>query len=74
MNKQFFSRFMILVLVIVFMVAGCGKTEPTAAPTEVIPATEAPAESDALKVAMILSGPINDDDWNSVGYNGLKSL
>ena len=25
-----------------------------------------------LKVAMILSGPINDDDFNSVGYNGLK--
>lgn len=31
----------------------------------------AAAESD-LKVAMVLSGPINDDDWNSVGYNGLK--
>lgn len=25
-----------------------------------------------LKVAMILSGPINDEDFNSVGYNGLK--
>lgn len=28
--------------------------------------------SDDLKVAMVLSGPINDDDFNSVGYNGLK--
>ncbi len=28
--------------------------------------------ADDLKVAMILSGPINDDDFNSVGYNGLK--
>ena len=32
-----------------------------------------PAMADEpLKVAMILSGPINDDDFNSVGYNGLK--
>ena len=31
-----------------------------------------PAAAADLKVAMILSGPINDDDFNSVGYNGLK--
>jgi basic membrane protein A and related proteins len=26
----------------------------------------------ALKIAMVMPGPINDNDWNSVGYNGLK--
>lgn len=26
-----------------------------------------------LKIAMLLSGPINDHDWNSVGFEGLKS-
>ena len=25
-----------------------------------------------LKIAMVLPGPINDNDWNSVGYNGLE--
>ncbi|ARO15821.1 hypothetical protein BVG79_p1000019 (plasmid) [Ketogulonicigenium robustum] len=26
-----------------------------------------------VKIAMILTGPITDADWNSVGYNGLKA-
>ena len=26
-----------------------------------------------LKIAMILPGPITDNDWNSVGYNGLEA-
>jgi basic membrane protein A len=35
-------------------------------------ATEAPA-AETFKVAMVLPGPINDNDWNSVGFNGLKT-
>jgi basic membrane protein A len=31
------------------------------------------AAADGLKVAMVLPGPISDNDWNSVGYNGLQS-
>jgi basic membrane protein A and related proteins len=31
------------------------------------------AQADALKVAMVLPGPISDNDWNSVGYNGLEA-
>ncbi|MBN9058007.1 MAG: BMP family ABC transporter substrate-binding protein, partial [Rhizobiales bacterium] len=31
------------------------------------------AEADGLKIAMILPGPISDNDWNSVGYNGLQA-
>jgi basic membrane protein A and related proteins len=28
---------------------------------------------DKLKIAMVLPGPISDNDWNSVGYNGLQA-
>lgn len=31
-----------------------------------------PALAAGLKIAMILPGPITDNDWNSVGYNGLE--
>jgi basic membrane protein A len=31
------------------------------------------AFADGLKIAMILPGPISDNDWNSVGYNGLQA-
>jgi basic membrane lipoprotein Med (substrate-binding protein (PBP1-ABC) superfamily) len=36
-------------------------------------ASTAQGEAGDLKIAMILPGPISDNDWNSVGYNGLKS-
>lgn len=37
-------------------------------------ATDAAAEKgEALKIAMVLPGPISDNDWNSVGFNGLKT-
>lgn len=29
------------------------------------------AQAKTVKIAMVLPGPINDNDWNSVGYNGL---
>ena len=31
------------------------------------------AEAAPLKIAMIMPGPITDNDWNSVGYNGLEA-
>lgn len=33
----------------------------------------APAVADPLKIAMVMPGPITDNDWNSVGYNGLEA-
>ena len=30
------------------------------------------AAGKTLKIAMVLPGPISDNDWNAVGYNGLK--
>jgi basic membrane protein A len=31
------------------------------------------AQAAPLKIAMIMPGPITDNDWNSVGYNGLQA-
>jgi basic membrane protein A len=31
------------------------------------------AAADGLKIAMVMPGPISDNDWNSVGYNGLQA-
>jgi basic membrane lipoprotein Med (substrate-binding protein (PBP1-ABC) superfamily) len=31
------------------------------------------AADDKLKIAMVLPGPISDNDWNSVGYNRLQA-
>jgi basic membrane lipoprotein Med (substrate-binding protein (PBP1-ABC) superfamily) len=42
------------------------------APAATEAAATAPVTNTKLKIAMVLSGPINDNDWNSVGYNGLK--
>ncbi|SNS31499.1 BMP family protein [Tropicimonas sediminicola] len=43
-----------------------------AAPLLLPAASHAQADGEPLKIAMILPGPITDNDWNSVGYNGLK--
>jgi basic membrane lipoprotein Med (substrate-binding protein (PBP1-ABC) superfamily) len=37
-----------------------------------IPARQEATEEPLLRVAMILPGPINDNDWNTVGYSGLQ--
>lgn len=37
-------------------------------------ASEAAAEEDTLKAAMLMSGPINDGGWNTSAYEGLKQL
>jgi basic membrane protein A len=31
------------------------------------------AHAAGLKIAMVMPGPISDDDWNSVGYSGLQT-
>ncbi len=41
-------------------------------PVEQASTPEAATSAEALKIAMVLPGPINDNDWNSVGYNGLQ--
>jgi basic membrane protein A and related proteins len=54
-----------LIVLAAMVLTACGGAAPAAsAPTA--------AAKPKLKVAMVLSGPINDHDWNSVGYEGLK--
>ena len=64
--KKVFPVFLLLVVAAMLLAACGGGAQPEA--------VEEPAavEAEALKIAMVLPGPINDNDWNSVGYNGLK--
>lgn len=50
------------------LLVSCGPGAGSPAIEEEPPDTTA----ETLKIAMVLPGPINDNDWNSVGYNGLK--
>jgi basic membrane protein A len=52
-------------------------SEPTAAPATAAPATAEPEPAgkySQAKVAMILPGSIDDQSWNTGGYNALKKL
>lgn len=70
MSKKFkkFTSFIVLVVLSSLLIAGCGKK------------ADAPANSgndtkkNTLKVALLLSGPINDGGWNTDAYNGLMLL
>jgi basic membrane lipoprotein Med (substrate-binding protein (PBP1-ABC) superfamily) len=53
------------------LLAACTAVSP-AAQTTAPEAAPAAGSTEALKIAMVLPGPINDNDWNSVGYNGLQ--
>ncbi len=64
--KKVFPVFLLLFVAAMLLAACGGGTQP-----EAVEEPEA-VEAEALKVAMVLPGPINDNDWNSVGYNGLK--
>jgi basic membrane lipoprotein Med (substrate-binding protein (PBP1-ABC) superfamily) len=56
---------LLLMLMISLIVSPAAAQDATAEATE---AGEPP-----IRIAMVLPGPINDNDWNTVGYNGLQS-
>jgi basic membrane protein A len=61
----------VLLVTMLFTLTGCGrKSEPIAEPEQ---QPESQGES-KMRVAMVLSGPVNDNSWNSTGYNGLKKI
>ena len=56
-----------VVLLLSLVLAACGGgAATTAAP--------APTEKPKLKIALLTSGPINDEGWNQTAYEGLQSL
>ena len=67
--KRFWS-FTTAVLLLSLLVTACGGAATTAAPTS----APAPTEKPKLKIAMLTSGPINDEGWNQTAYEGLQSL
>lgn len=48
-------------------------TEEAAAPAEPA-ATEAPAAAEAPSIAVVLTGPWDDNSWNEAGYNAVQAL
>ena len=63
------SIVLVLLMLVTFMLGGTASAGPVAQEAT----EEATSEAPLLKVAMILPGPINDNDWNMVGYNGLQA-
>lgn len=58
---------MLLLMIIAVIYSPATAQEETAEPT-----AEATSETPLLRVAMVLPGPINDNDWNTVGFTGLQ--
>jgi basic membrane lipoprotein Med (substrate-binding protein (PBP1-ABC) superfamily) len=65
MNKVRFTVMLLLLLMISLIVSPAAAQDAT---PEATAAGEPP-----IRIAMVLPGPINDNDWNTVGYNGLQS-
>ena len=60
----------VLVLMIMFVLVGCGGGEDT--PAE--PENGAAGEKEEFKVALLTPGSINDQGWNAAAYAGLKAI
>ncbi|MBS3970491.1 MAG: BMP family protein [Clostridia bacterium] len=63
MKKNLFIMLIVLVTV-AFLAVGCGQNAPTSEPN-------GEPQEKAIKVALLLSGPINDMGWNASAYEGL---
>lgn len=66
-QKKTFFKLVSLLLLGAFVLAACA---PAATPQPAAPAAD--TAKPKIKVAMALPGPINDNDFNTVGYTGLK--
>lgn len=70
MSKKFkkFTSLIIFVVISAFLVAGCGQKAATNTNSG------QDTKKNNLKVALLLSGPINDGGWNQDAYEGLMGL
>lgn len=66
------STLILVVLVAALVLTACaGAATPAPAPTEA-PAPAAAAEK--FKMAVVLTGPPDDNSWNEAGYNAIKAM
>ncbi len=87
-DKRFLLLWLSLLVLVALVAAQCGGATPSSEPAaeeamaekteagEAMEEKEAMAEGEfsGLKVAMLTSGPINDDGWNQTAYEGLLAL
>lgn len=76
-SRQWFTA-LAAVLMISLLLSACGGAATTVAPTAAPATTAAPAATQApaeqFKMALVLTGPPDDNSWNEAGYNAIKSL
>lgn len=72
MIKRAGTIILVLVFLGVMLLAGCAGQKADSQGEEQSPNNADTAAEAKLKVALVLSGPINDNGWNSVAYEGLK--
>ena len=64
-----------LVLSLVLVACAAPATPaPTAVPPTSAPAATAAPATPTLKIAMLTSGPVTDEGWNQLAYEGLQAL
>ena len=68
-------------LVVSLLLVACAtatQVPPTAVPATAVPATSAPAATApttaSIKIAMLTSGPVTDEGWNQLAYQGLQAI
>lgn len=72
--KKFIA--ILLVILLAFWLVGCSQEtplEPDQETSEELVVVE-PVAKKALKVGMVLAGPISDHGWNATAYNGLEII
>jgi len=61
----------VLLVAMLFTLTGCGrKSEPISEPEQ----QSESQDRNTIRVATVLSGPVNDNGWNATGYAGLKKI
>ena len=68
-------------LVVSLLLVACAtatQVPPTAVPATAVPATSVPAATApataSIKIAMLTSGPVTDEGWNQLAYQGLQAI
>ncbi|HEX2978660.1 MAG TPA: BMP family protein [Anaerolineaceae bacterium] len=71
-HKRSFIKILSVLALCAFVISACAPATQAPAATDQ-PAEQPAATNTKLRIAMALPGPINDNDFNTVGYSGLKA-